>query len=460
LYIAAACNDADLTGPTGDPTEIALLHAARAKGVERADIERQNPRSAVNPFDPDRKRMSIQRADGKLYVKGAVDMLLPLCVAGAEGAANANARMTAMGLRVLAMAEGASDAEAELTLIGLAGIADPPRSDAIQAVAVARKAGLMTVMITGDHPVTAHAIAREMGIVQDGDDPKERVHARATPEQKLQIVRSWKQRGAVVAMTGDGVNDAPALREAHIGIAMGLSGTEVSREAADMVLTDDNFSSIIDAIHEGRAIFDNIRKTLIYLLAGNAGELMVMLGAAIAGLPLPLLPLQLLWVNLVTDGMPALALVMDPAVPDLLLEQPRPPAQPLLGRPEWVQIGASGLLQATTCLSVFVVALQIDGLLRARTLAFSTLVFGELFRAFTARSARRGAWGSGLMSNRPLLAVVLFSIGLQLAIHQSAALRQRFEVGPLSAQDAMVAMVLGAMPMTLFETAKWLRRLR
>jgi Ca2+-transporting ATPase len=460
LYIAAACNDADLTGPTGDPTEIALLHAARATGVERPDIEHHNPRAAVNPFDSDRKRMSIQRADGKLYVKGAVDLLLPLCVAGAEGAASANARMAALGLRVLAMAEGASGDEAGLTLVGLAGLADPPRLDAIEAVAVARKAGLITVMITGDHPVTAHAIARELGILRDGVDPAERVHARATPEQKLQIVRAWKQRGAVVAMTGDGVNDAPALREAHIGIAMGRSGTEVTREAADMVLADDNFSSIIDAIHEGRAIFDNIRKTLVYLLAGNAGELMVMLGASIAGLPLPLLPLQLLWVNLVTDGLPALALVMDPAVPDLLLEQPRPPQQPMLGRAEWLRIAAGGVLQAVTCLSVFVVVLQSEGVLRARTLAFATLVFGELFRAFTARSAQRGIWEVGLFTNRTLVAVVLCSTALQIAIHQTPAIRHRFGVGPLSLQDAATAMAVGAIPMALVETAKWLRRRR
>ena len=200
----------------------------------------------------------------------------------------------------------------DLRLLGLLGIADPPRTEAMDAIAAARGAGIRTVMITGDHPKTAGAIAREMGIAGPNDDLADVVHARATPEDKLRIVRDWKARGAVVAMTGDGVNDAPALREAHIGIAMGRTGTEVTREASDMVLADDNFASIVAAIREGRGIFDNIRKALLYLLAGNTGELVVMLAAAFAGLPLPLLPLHLLWINLVTDGLPALALVMDP----------------------------------------------------------------------------------------------------------------------------------------------------
>ena len=200
-----------------------------------------------------------------------------------------------------------------LILLGLVGIADPPRKEAIEAVARARAAGIVTVMITGDHPATAEAIAREMGILQQGESVEERVHARATPEDKLRIVREWKEKGAIVAMTGDGVNDAPALREAHIGIAMGIAGTEVTREAADMVLSDDNFASIVEAVHEGRGIFDNIRKTVVYLMAGNFGEMVLMLGAAVVGMPLPLLPIQLLWINLATDGLPALALIVVPS---------------------------------------------------------------------------------------------------------------------------------------------------
>jgi Ca2+-transporting ATPase len=277
LEAAAACCDAELSksgsGGTGDPTEIALLEAAAQEGIRREAIETSRPRVRVRPFSSERKRMSILRADGVLYMKGAVEVVLERCTSGTGGAREANEDMAARGLRVLAVAVGNVNDESELKLLGLVGLADPPRSDAIDAVRDARAAGIRTVMITGDHPVTARAIAREMGVLRDGDDPAEVVHARATAEQKLQIVREWKTRGEIVAMTGDGVNDAPAIREAHVGIAMGKSGTEVTREASDLVLADDNFASIVAAVREGRGIYDNIRKTLVYLLAGNAGEL-------------------------------------------------------------------------------------------------------------------------------------------------------------------------------------------
>lgn len=272
-FAAAANCDADLTSKTGDPTELALLESAHDQGIERADIERDLPRGTVNPFDADRKRMSIRRSDGVLYVKGAPDLTIPLCTQGTEGALEANLALAARGLRVLAIATGTSDTEEGLTLLGLVGIADPPRKEAIEAVAQARAAGIATVMITGDHAATAEAIAREMGILQEGEAVETRVHARATPEDKLRIVKAWKEQGAIVAMTGDGVNDAPALREAHIGIAMGIGGTEVTREAADMVLADDNFASIVAAVREGRGIYDNIQKTVVYLMAGNLSPL-------------------------------------------------------------------------------------------------------------------------------------------------------------------------------------------
>lgn len=459
LYVAAACNDADLTGSAGDPTEVALLLAAREEHIERPDIERDNPRTAVNPFDSERKRMSIARADGILYVKGAVDLLLPLCTAGTEGATEANEEMAARGLRVLGIAEGKGATEDGLTLLGLVGIADPPRPEAIDAVAKARTAGVTTVMITGDHPVTALAIARELGILKDGEDPAERVHARVTPAEKLDIVRGWKEKGAIVAMTGDGVNDAPALREAHIGIAMGRAGTEVTREAADMVLADDNFASIIAAIHEGRAIFENIRKTLVYLLAGNTGELLLMLGASVAGLPLPLLPLHLLWINLVTDGLPALALVMDPASPDLLQRKPRRPEELMLGRPEWTQVIFAGVLQAATSLSVFVYVLKTEDLATARNLAFSTLVFGELFRAFAARSVDKVFWEVGAFTNLRLLGVVALSAALQIAIHHVPAAQALFGLAPLTLRDCAISIGLGLIPVTILEASKLVRRI-
>ena len=462
LDAACACCDAQLLGDertgTGDPTELAILVAGAERGLRRDAIERARPRTAVNPFDPVRKRMSILRADGVLYVKGAVDLLLPLCAAGTDGAVAANADLAARGLRVLAVATGSGAEERELRLLGLIGIADPPRTEAIEAVAAARAAGIRTVMITGDHPVTARAIAREMGILRPDDDPQELVHARATPEDKLQIVRRWKARGAIVAMTGDGVNDAPALREAHIGIAMGRTGTEVTREASDMVLSDDNFATIVAAVREGRGIYDNIRKTLVYLLAGNTGELLVMLGAAAAGLPLPLLPLHLLWINLATDGLPALALVMDPPEEDILRRPPRPPGAPILGRSEWLNIAWTGLLQAAVTLGVFVWALRTRGIGEARNLAFTTLVFGELFRAFASRSPTKLFWEVGAFTNLRLVAVVAASALVQLGIHYIPGLGRVFQFGALSPRDVALTIALGVIPVTILELTKLVKR--
>jgi Ca2+-transporting ATPase len=462
LDAAAACSDAELGADqksgSGDPTEVALLMAAAERGIRRPDIERQRPRNDVHPFDSERKRMSILRADGVLYVKGAVDLLLPLCMSGTDGAADANLQLAARGLRVLGVATGAGTDENGLRLLGLVGLADPPRTEAIAAVAAARAAGITTVMITGDHPVTALAIAREMGIVGPGDNPDDVVHARATPEEKLQIVRAWKAKGAVVAMTGDGVNDAPALREAHIGIAMGKGGTEVTREASDMVLTDDNFASIVEAIREGRGIFDNIRKSLVYLLAGNAGELALMLAASIIGLPLPLLPLQLLWINLVTDGMPALALVMDPAEGDVLARPPRRPDEPMLGRSEWLNVVWTGLLQAATTLGVFVWALRSRDLMEARNLAFSVIVFAELFRSFASRSTTRVFWEVGAFTNVRLVGVVVISAIVQIGIHHIPATQALFQIGHLGLSDCGLSVLAGLVPVTVLEITKLLRR--
>jgi P-type Ca2+ transporter type 2C len=462
LFAAAACSDADLhederTG-IGDPTEIAILVAAAARGIRRADIEVAHPRLRVRPFDTDRKRMSVARADGRLYVKGAVEVILPLCREGVEEATDANADMASRGLRVLAVAIGHDADERDLTLLGLIGIADPPRTEAIEAVAAARAAGITTVMITGDHPVTARAIARELGIVLPHESAQDLVHARATPEDKLTIVRRWKSRGAVVAMTGDGVNDAPALREAHIGIAMGRAGTEVTREASDMILTDDNFASIMAAVQEGRGIFDNIRKTLVYLLAGNTGELLTMLVAALVGLPLPLLPLHLLWINIVTDGLPALTLVMDPADEDVLSKPPRQPNEPMLGRAQWHFIAMTGVLEAATTLAIFTWALTWRDLTEARSLAFATLVFAELFRAFAARSTTRTFWEVGAFTNLRLLGAISVSVVIQIAIHYLPATQRFFQIGTLPLTDGLLALAVGLCPVTIIELRKLARR--
>ena len=464
LFAAAANCDADLGAdghsPSGDPTEIALLFAARERGIARDEIERERPRDAVHPFESERKRMSVLRSDGTLYVKGAVETTLPLCLTGTEGALQANSDMAARGLRVLAVAQGSGPEERELRLIGLVGIADPPRTEAIEAIARARTAGIRTVMITGDHPVTARAIAREMGILRAGDSPDDVVHARATPEDKLRIVREWKRRGAIVAMTGDGVNDAPALKEAHIGIAMGKTGTEVTREASDMVLTDDNFASIIAAVREGRGIYDNIRKTLVYLLAGNCAELAVMLGAAVAGLALPLLPLQLLWINLVTDGLPALALVMDPVSKDALAREPRRPNEPMLGRTQWLTVAVTGLLQAAVTFGVYVWAERTRNLQEARNLAFSVLVFGEVLRAFAARSDTKLHWELGAFSNMRLVAVAVLTVCVQLTIHHLPFTQRLFDIGPISLADCALSLLLGFIPVSVLELSKLAKRSR
>ena len=465
LDAAAACCDASLGRDghpdAGDPTELAILTAARERGIERDAIEAARPRTDVHPFETERRRMSIRRADGVLYVKGAFESIAPLCHDGLDGAAQANEALAARGLRVLAVATGRGPEERELVLAGLIGLADPPRPEAIAAVAAAQAAGLRTVMITGDHLATARAIAREMGIVaRDASDETlaEAVHARATPEDKLNIVRAWKSRGAIVAMTGDGVNDAPALREAQIGIAMGRGGTEVTREASDMVLADDNFASIVAAIEEGRGIFDNIRKTLIYLLAGNTGELLVMLCASAAGWPLPLLPLHLLWINLVTDGLPALALVVDPRDPDVMKRPPRPPTEPILGRTEWQNILLTGGLQAAVTLAMFGWARQTRSLAVARDLAFSSLVFGELFRSFAARNRSRTLWSLGPLTNRWLVAVVGLSALAQLALPLLPPLRRLFQMDGLGVADQGRALAAGLVVVTALEIKKWLRR--
>lgn len=463
LEVATACSDADLAADerrgVGDPTEVAIVVAAAQRGIRRREIESERPRCAVNPFDADRKLMSIYRADGTLYAKGAVEAIVQRARTVPDGALEAATDMAARGLRVLAVAVGSHNHEAQLELVGLVGIADPPRTEAVEAVAVAKAAGIRTVMITGDHKLTAHAIARELGIVQDGESVDGIVHARATPEDKLRIVREWKSRGAIVAMTGDGVNDAPALREAHIGIAMGRTGTEVTREASDIVLADDNFATIVAAVEEGRGIFDNIRKTIVYLLAGNAGELAVVFVAAIIGLPPPLLPLHLLWINLVTDGIPALALVTDRTGESTMKRLPRPASEPILGRREWRTIALTGALQAICTLAVFLWALEARGLEEARNLAFSVLVFGELLRAFSARDPDRLFWEVGVFSNLRLFYVVLISMLVQLGIHHIPATQELFGIGTLPLTDCVLAVLVGLIPFVVLELNKLLRRM-
>ncbi|MBL8933631.1 MAG: HAD-IC family P-type ATPase [Archangium sp.] len=453
-----AALDASGTWGVGDPTELALLVAAKKRGLS-LESDPKNPRVHVNPFDAERKRMSVLLADGVLNVKGAPLTVLPLCVAGTEGASEAAKALASRGLRVLAVAKGRGAKEESLTLLGLVGIADPPRPEAIVAVAAARKAGVRTVMATGDARETAEAIATEMGLLLPGDDPKDLVHARVTPEDKLLLVRGLTAKGDVVAMVGDGTNDAPALKEAHIGIAMGVGGSEVTREAADLVLADDNFASIVAALKEGRGIADNIQKTLTYLLAGNAGELLTLFVAAAVGWPLPLLPLQLLWVNLVTDGFPALALVMDPAGDEVLARPPKAQAQPMLGRREWTAIALVGVVIGTVTLGVFRYELSSDTLDHARTVAFSSLVFAQVFNAFGARSFTRTFLEVGSFTNLRLVVVVVSTALLQVGLMALPLTQRLFGLGSFSWRVLLISVVAGLVPITLVELAKLVRRL-
>ena len=507
LWAAAACNDAELTrrdgepGIVGDPTEAALLVVAAKGGIARERIEAEAPRLLTVPFDSDRKRMAVvRRRGGQLVaaVKGAPEVVLERCswirtsdgVVPLDEARRARIRAAVAllandALRVLALAErplaelpSSEDLETELTFLGLAGMQDPPRSDARDAVARCRRAGIRTVMITGDHPDTARAIAVELGIFGAGDEvvlgaelealgdaalaervERISVYARVTAEHKLRIVRAWKSRGVVVAMTGDGVNDAPALREASIGVAMGRTGTEVAKEAADMVIADDRFASIVDAVEEGRGIFDNVRKSLGYLLGGNVGELAVMLLATLSGTPLPLLPVHLLWINLVTDGLPALALATDPIDPDVLSRPPRRAASPLADRRLLVSTLLAGCLTAAVTFAVFLYELRAgSGVATARNAAFSVLVISELLRAFGERSETRSLWQVGLLSNVRLFAVVAASFGLQLVIHHSPALETFFQTEPISLSQCAVWISLGTLPLALLELRKLVLR--
>jgi Ca2+-transporting ATPase len=459
LEVAAAVSDAELGiggGGTGDAMELAILRAARGEGIERTAIEAANPRVHVEPFDAATRRMSITRADGTTFLKGAFEAVSEVCHDGVDGAAEALAAMAEDGLRVLAVAAGS---EGSMRLVGLIGFADPPRPEAIQAIRDAARAGIRVIMITGDHPTTARVIAREMGLATTEAELADAVVARATAMDKLRIVRELRARGEVVAMTGDGVNDAPSLAEADIGVAMGRTAAEVTREAADMILAKDDLSGIVDAIREGRAIYGNIRKTVVYLLGGNASELLLVMAAVAVGLPMPLLPLQLLWINLLGEPLPGIALSIDAPAGDVLEERPRPRKEPLLGRPEWLQIGIVAAMQAVIVFAAFVWALGSFDVDMARTLGFSTLVFGLVFRALASRSPKWIFFEVDPRTNLRLLAVVALSAALQVAILYIPAAAALFGVVPLPLPLLGLAVLLGLVPVTLVELSKLVRRI-
>ena len=477
----------------GDPTEGALVVAAAKAGLDQAALAASAPRIQEIPFTSETKRMTtLHRAtDGTVaYTKGAPEVLLADCVAvvGAGGvaplddAARADVLAVAQtfaadALRVLAIAvkEDADldTAQQGMTLLGLAGMIDPPRPESREAMAVCERAGVRTVMITGDHPVTAEAVARELGLLRTGrvvvgaeldgldDDQLARevgdidVYARVSPEHKLRVVAALQANGEVVAMTGDGVNDAPALKKADIGIAMGITGTDITKEAAAMTLTDDNFASIVAAVEEGRGVFDNIKKYLMYLLSSNIGEIGLMVGAVLFGLPLPLSAVQILYVNLATDGLPALALAVDPPERDLMDRQPRHPRTGIFTRPVVTLMVAGGLWSTLINLGLFVWALASGRALgEAMGLVFVSLVLVQFLKAFNFRSDRHSVFERPF-ANRWLNLAVLWEAGLLLAIIYVPLLQGPFGTFALTATDWLAVGALSLTVMPVLEGVKW-----
>lgn len=510
--VLVGCNDATIAEregrwiTIGDPTEGALLAAGAKLGLQRDAIEARMPRQGVIPFDSERKRMTVlrPRAEGgfSALVKGAPDLLLerathwltpdgerPLTEADRRAIEAENTRLAGQGLRVLGAAYRPFSAlppeldaevlETNLVFVGLAGMQDPPRPEAREAVRRCREAGIRVVMITGDHPKTALAIARSLGIALESDRAlsgieldrlsdadlgeaagEVAVYARVTAEHKLRIVRALQSAGAVVAMTGDGVNDAPAIKGANVGVAMGLTGTEVTKEAADLVIADDNFASIVAAIEEGRGIYANIKKTLAYLLAGNAGELLFIAACMLAGLPMPLAPIHLLWINLVTDGLPALALATDPLDPDAMKQPPRPRTEALTDRGFLLGLGATGLLTAGVAFAVYLYGLTYQDEALARTSAFATLVYAEMLRAFGARSATKTIVELGLFSNAKLAVMVAVAFLFQPWTHHNQALGAFFQTTTMSWAHCFALLAVGAIPFAVLELIKLWRRRR
>ena len=517
LRAAALCNDAarharsdDDGAPVttctvdwqGDPTETALVLAAHAGGLDKTQLDAALPRVQEQPFDSDRKRMTtFHRHEGGFmaYTKGAPESVLPRCTAQwtpedrqpldtAAVLATAN-QLAAQGLRVLALARrnharlpdtnALDDVESQLELLGLIALIDPPRPEAQAAVRDCMSAGITPVMITGDHPATARAIAHRLGIVAHADAPVltgadlaqlddaalrarvEQVHvyARVDPAQKIRIVEALQAQGHFVAMTGDGVNDAPALKRADIGVSMGKGGTDVAREASSLVLLDDNFATIVAAVKEGRRIYDNIRKFVRYAMTGNSGEVWVLFLAPLVGLPLPLLPIHILWVNLVTDGLPGLALAAEPAERGIMQRPPRPPNESLFAQGMWQHILGMGLLIAGLCLAVQAWALH-TGHAHWQTMVFTVLTLAQMAHVMAIRSESEPLWRLGLASNRPLLGAVLLTFALQMATIYVPFLNPIFRTEPLSLGELGICVAAALVVYCVVELEKAWRRKR
>ncbi len=480
----------------GDPTEGAIIVAAAKAGMRKVDLDQKFPRVAEIPFTSETKRMTTLHSVGDAqvaYAKGAPETILdscsrqltsqgevPLADADREEILEAVRQMAGEALRVLGVAKKANatlgDAERDMTFLGLVGMIDPPRPEARAAIEQCERAGIRVVMITGDHPITAQAVAGELGLVSEGhvatgaelekmnDEELERrvenieVYARVSPAHKLRVVTALQQHGQIVAMTGDGVNDAPALKKADIGIAMGITGTDVSKEAAAMTLMDDNFASIVAAVEEGRGIFENIKKYLMYLLSANIGEIGLIAGAVLSGLPLPLTAVQILYVNLATDGLPALALSVDPPDDDLMERAPRDARTGIFTRRVVTLMVVGGLWSTAANLGLFIWALRSGGsVAHAMTMTFVSLVLVEFLKAFNFRSDRRSILHRPF-ANKWLNLAILWEMALLVFIVSFPPLREPFGISPLSSADWLIAACPALTISPVLELTKWLGR--
>lgn len=511
LYDVVLNNDASLSDgkKIGDPTESALLEMYRKVpgidlgdgklGLSENELINHLDRLEEVPFDSERKLMSTKHlihTVPTIFVKGAIDVLLKRCInirfvdevrplteQDRKNILAQNNHFSENGLRVLAFAykesdeELSTDTEKDLTFIGLASEMDPPREESVAAVARAKEAGIRTVMITGDHKVTAVAIAKKIGIFTDGDlaltgleldalsdeeldqqIEKVAVYARVSPENKIRIVNAWQRKNHIVSMTGDGVNDAPALKKADVGVAMGITGTEVSKDAASMILTDDNFATIIKAVANGRTVYENIKNAIGYLLSGNLSAIITVLFASIAGLPVPFVAVQLLFINLVTDSLPALAIGMGPGNPDILKRKPRDPKASLLDKPFVTQISTQGFLISLSVIAAFLIGLK-DSPAIACTMAFSTLTFARLLHGFNCRS-QHSIFKIGFKNNWYSLAAFALGTVLLALILFVPALHGLFAVQPLSGQEVWLIVILAIIPTILIQLVKVIRENR
>jgi Ca2+-transporting ATPase len=507
LYIANLCNDTQIVEENdkyrtiGDPTETALIDIALQSGIDKRKLEKEYPRVDEIPFDSDRKLMTTFNKSGQsitVNTKGAPDIMLSkikyvydsniireITKEDISSINDANEEMASMALRVLAVGFkdteviDKTNAESDLVFAGLMGMIDPPREEAKDAVQLCKTAGIKPVMITGDHKATAVAIAKELGILKNVSESisgpeiekmpqqqleqnvqKYSVYARVSPEHKVRIVEAWKSNGKIVAMTGDGVNDAPALKTANIGAAMGITGTDVAKEAADMVLTDDNFATIVSAVEEGRTIFSNIKKSIHFLLSCNAGEIVTLFTAILFNWAEPLLPIHILWVNLVTDSLPALALGMEPAEEGVMNQPPRNPDESIFARGLGLKIGLQGILIGVVTLGAYLYGLTVDDLTAGRSMAFFTLSISQLVHSYNIRYENKSVVFNKMFSNKYLNGAFLISLLIQCSVLITPKIREIFKIRILSLDEIGIVILASLTPLILVEIGKFISKLR